>query len=121
VQEPNWPDEAFTKLSSLESHLLSEVQDQIETWKCANTVCRKDNKNEHTQCAFCGWRLPKAMWRTKMVKGPDMNVDEEIVLRRMGDGPKGADVMFKVDRPTGPAPGGGYWIPEKKEEDEGKK
>jgi hypothetical protein len=86
-------------------------------WTCGNPECGRENKNELVQCAYCGWEVPKAMYRTRMTNGRDVEVDEEIVLRKMGDGPKGADVMFKVDRPVGPAPGGAYWIPEKKEDE----
>ncbi|KAH7087764.1 hypothetical protein FB567DRAFT_579776 [Paraphoma chrysanthemicola] len=61
IQDPQRADEKMMdKLEPSKRHLLSEIQDQVETWKC--TLCNELNAKERDRCTACKERLPKGKY-----------------------------------------------------------
>jgi hypothetical protein len=120
VQEPNWPDAAFTKPDPKARHLASESWDKIEMWTCGNAECAMKNEKHAKKCASCGLDLPEGVYKS-IYKDQDnqervSEVPEGLAIRGMGDGREAVKqhVADQEDRPVGAAPGGGVWIPKRK-------
>ncbi|KAH7074800.1 hypothetical protein BKA63DRAFT_491288 [Paraphoma chrysanthemicola] len=64
IQDPQWADDKMMdKPEPSKRHLLSEVQDEVETWKCA--LCNALNAKERDRCTACKETLPKENIDTK--------------------------------------------------------
>ncbi|KAF1915477.1 hypothetical protein BDU57DRAFT_530451 [Ampelomyces quisqualis] len=120
VQEPNWPDTAFTKAVPQDRHLASETWDKIEMWTCGNAECAVKNEKDAKKCASCGRDLPEGVFETVLDtrdrKKRVLEVPEGLALRDMADGRLALKqhIADQEDRPVGDAPGGGKWIPKRK-------
>lgn len=120
VQEPNWPDTAYTKPVPDDRILASEISDKLDMWICGDAECATQNKKDAKTCVQCGQGLPDGVYITtiKLTRKREMEVrvPEELALRDMGGGRAAVKQHFedKEERPVGDAEGGGKWIPKRK-------